>query len=271
VFPSPRSSAMNLALQAVFALLCTECFVIAVFTVPWPDAVRRMLLNAVSKSSLLALAAKPAKYFFFGLLAFWASTTRDMVKMQSEHSDHEFTDLSVKLEFEVRMFRTQRDFYLIGFSALLLLVIGRFYSVFKEVNSLAATKEALKRQADQAVAAFKGLQEENESLKKSSGASAAPKETPETDTADAAGAEGKDVEEAVAEVAKLKSDKEALERMVEAARAERDSGVKQAEAVKKQAEGLSNEYMRLQAENESLKNKLADYDDLMGDAVKKSK
>ena len=41
--------------------------------------------------------------------------------------------------------------------------------------------------------------------------------------------------------------------------------------IKKQAEGLSQEYARLTRDKESLENKLADFELLAGDAVKKSK
>merc|ERR1712087_335174 len=78
-------------------------------------------------------------------------------------------------------------------------------------------------------------------------------------------------EEAMAMMQKLKVDKGALEQMMEdvraerdVARAEREVATKHSEALKKQAEGLGAEYMRLQAENESLKNKLQDFEDLMG-------
>ena len=44
-----------------------------------------------------------------------------------------------------------------------------------------------------------------------------------------------------------------------------------AEALKRQAEGISTEYARLTTQKESLENKLADYELVLGDQVKKSK
>ena len=53
--------------------------------------------------------------------------------------------------------------------------------------------------------------------------------------------------------------------------AEKDALSKDAEALKKQAKGLSDEYGRMLAQKESLENKFADFELLMGDEVKKSK
>jgi hypothetical protein len=52
---------------------------------------------------------------------------------------------------------------------------------------------------------------------------------------------------------------------------ERDRAMKSAEAIKKQAEGVSTEYARLVREKESLENKLADFELLMGEENKKKK
>merc|ERR1712176_469139 len=71
--------------------------------------------------------------------------------------------------FQLETENKTRTFSELGVSGLMLLVIGRLYSFVKEVNLLSASKEALKRQADQAVVAFKGVQDENELLKKAAG------------------------------------------------------------------------------------------------------
>ena len=52
---------------------------------------------------------------------------------------------------------------------------------------------------------------------------------------------------------------------------EKKSAEKSAEALKKQAKGLADEYGRLLAQKDALENKLADFELVMGDEVKKAK
>ena len=66
-------------------------------------------------------------------------------------------------------------------------------------------------------------------------------------------------------------DQAVLQKRLAEAEAARDAALRGAEALKKQAEGLSTEYARLQQEKESLENKLADFDLVMGAEAKKSK
>ena len=149
------------------------------------------------------------------------------------------------------MFRAQRNFYLTGFCMVQLLVISRIYQLLKQVNKLEATQLALKKQAEGAAAAYKQVSQEKEAAAKKS---PAPAKAAEEDAA--AGA--------------AKAD-EALRAKLKEAEAARDSALKGAEALKKQSEGLSAEYARLQKEKESLENKLADFEMLMGDEAKKAK
>ena len=117
------------------------------------------------------------------------------------------------------MFRAQRNFYLTGFCMVQLLVISRIYSLLKQVNKLEATQTALKKQAEGAAAAYKQIQQDKESSAKAptsgGGTQAAAKEM------------------------------EDLKKKVSEAEAARDAALKGAEALKKQAEGLSTEYTRL--------------------------
>ena len=160
-----------------------------------------------------------------------------------------------RLQHESRMFGAQRNFYLTLFCLVLLLVTGRVYELLKKVNKLEATSEALRKQAEGAAAAYKTQAQELDDAKKAAKAASGNK-----------AAEGKAPkgEPAAADVTALQT------RLTEA-EAARDAALKGAEALKKQAEGLSAEYARLQREKESLENKLADFEMVMGDEVKKSK
>ena len=84
---------------------------------------------------------------------------------QDEYHDAKSGDLAQRLQHESRMFRAQRNFYLTGFSLVLLLVIGRIYMLLKQVNKLEATSEALRKQAEGAAAAYKALSAEADETK----------------------------------------------------------------------------------------------------------
>jgi len=218
------------------------------------------------------------KYFFVLVLATWVATTREMMRLQAELPDMRSKDLATKLQHDVRMFRSQRDFYLVGFSTLLLLVISRLYSTFKEVNLLSATKEALKRQADQAVTAFRSLQEEKELLEKGGakqtegdkGDKEAEKQATKKDTkTEDKGAKTESGEATT--IAALEEELKEMKLKMEAAEVDKVAACRDAAETKQHAAQLGTKIETLLREKESLQNKLADFELLLGDQVKKSK
>lgn len=165
-------------------------------------------------------------------------------------------------------------------------------SLFGQTNSLNANTIALKRQAEQASAAYRSQLTEIDELKKAGAApssaaksqrgeagkpmdadaiEAAAKEAAEhalTSPKAAAAAAGEGDGGSVAEL------KEECKRLREALGQEREEGktaVASAEAMRRQSENLSREYSKLMVQKESLENKLADFELMMGDAVKKAK
>jgi len=243
--------------EVVFALLVTELAIIGMLCVPVPGGLLRPVVRWVSTSSLLASLSKPLIYFGTLVGLSFLFTTREMLKLQEEYHEAKAGDLAQKLQHESRMFRAQRNFYLTGFCLVLLIVIGRIYKLLKQVNKLEATSEALRKQAEGAAAAYKAMSAEVDEAKLSAKAAKAAG-TPK--------AEAKVVQgEAVV------PDQAALQKRLAEAEAARDAALRGAEALKKQAEGLSTEYARLQQEKESLENKLADFDLVMGAEAKKSK
>ena len=58
-----------------------------------------------------------------------------------------------------------QNFYLTGFCLVLLIVIGRIYTLLKQVNKLEATSEALRKQAEGAAAAYKAISAEVDEAK----------------------------------------------------------------------------------------------------------
>jgi len=222
---------------------------------------RRWLVQNVGSSELMGLLTKPLMYFFALVSLTLAFSARNMARLNTGYHQACQKELNMKLQHESQMFQAQRDFCIVGFAALLILVVGRVYQMMKEISSLSASKYALEKQAANASAAYKMVQEEKEALEKAAKAKAEAAAT-------AAGAGGDDKE---AELDTLRGEKERLLGLVKAKEAEADSAVASATALKKQAEGLSAEYARVMGEKESLENKLADFELVMGDEAKKKK
>ena len=154
------SSAAGPFFEVVFALLVTELAIIGMLCVPVPGGLLRPVVRWVSTSSMLASLAKPLIWFGTLVGLSFLFTTREMLKLQEEYHDaKEYHDLGQKLQedpnpnpnpnpdpnpspspspspnpmqHESRMFRAQRNFYLTGFCLVLLVVIGRVYTLLKQ-------------------------------------------------------------------------------------------------------------------------------------------
>lgn len=213
----------------------------------------------------------------------WLFTTREMLRLQTEYAEHKTGgDIGQKLQHEARMFRSQRNFYLCGSCALLLLVIRRIYQLVREVQSLSASRAALEKQAMGAVAAYNAMAADKtpadktpsskpettvppEAKAASSTSAAEPLASEEPAASSTAAANTK----SEADDQPLQEENATLQRLVASLEAQRDAATKNADALKRQAEGLSTEYARLTREKEKLENRLSDFELLMGDAAKK--
>jgi hypothetical protein len=258
---------MNPLFEVIFAVLVAELVLLAFLVGPLPSSVRAPIVRWMSGSSLIVSLVRPLSYFFGMVALTWLFTTREMLQLQAEHEAMRATwDLGQKLQHESRMFRSQRNFYLVGACALLLLVLRRIYTLTKDVHALTATKEALKKQAEGAAAAYKALQADTKKPPADAPAPAAAKGeavAPATsDKKDAASDESRDT---------LREEVASLQSALSEAEAQRDTANKSAEALKRQAEGLSTEYARLTREKEKLENRLSDFELLMGDEAKKKR
>ena len=131
--------------EVIFILLCVEGAITTLLVAPLPPSVRGYLVRWLSDSSALASLARPLAYFVAVLVLAWVFVSVELMQLQTEY-DTEVKlamDLGRKLQHESRMFRAQRNFYLTGFCALLLVVIARLYQLLKEANQLAAKEVAL--------------------------------------------------------------------------------------------------------------------------------
>ena len=174
--------------------------------------------------------------------------------------------LRAAVRHESALHRAQRDALCTGAICLLLFVIYRLHALLKEVNQLAATKEALAKQAEGAAAAYKAACEERDvALSGAEGKAADREKAREAETAKSQSEAEDELERARQTISTLRERNAAL-------LDEKETASKDVEALKKQAKGLSDEYGRLLMQKESLENKLADYELVFGDgAMKKSK
>jgi len=287
---------MNALMGAIFWSLSVEVGALVLLVAPWPEGFLGPILRTISASKALESAVKPALYFFGLVLATFLFSAREVVRLGGEYAEKRSGDIGQKLLHEVLMYRSQRDFYLAGFTALLLLVLRRIYLLVKEVHSLKATTVALKRQAEQASAAYTMQLTEVEELKKTAKmvAAAAKTDVSAKASADDGPLDADAIEERAKQAAadalmspkaaaaargegdgesvfELKEECKRLREVLGQAREDGRKADANADAMRRQAENLSREYAKLMAQKESLENKLADFELVMGDRVKKAK
>mmetsp|Transcript_71288 Transcript_71288/g.141346 ORF Transcript_71288/g.141346 Transcript_71288/m.141346 type:complete len:250 (-) Transcript_71288:381-1130(-) len=248
-------------MEAAFLLLCAELLVVLVLIIPLPFSARQLLIKSFEPLKILWT---PAKYFTVGMMIIWLLSLREMLSLQSRiDKASDGTELTAQLQFEVRLFRSQRNVYICGFAFLLQLVIYRVFVQLKEINQLTATKEYLSKQAKNTGDALLAAQEKLTEQEKAKEASA--KEAP---------SQTKPVEDRTEAEDELEIANETIDTLRERNTkliGELDTATKETEAIKRQAEGVTKEYERLMREKESLENKLADFELVLGDEVKKAK
>lgn len=254
-------------LAALSTSLLLSTAALALLVLPWPKTLRAPMLRALANSAALELLAKPVLWFFALVAATCAYHTRAVLSLQAAyHAEKKHGDIGQKLLHEAVMFRAERDWLISAGAALSLLVLRQIFYQLKDAGKLEASVAALKKQAEGAAAGFKAQLSEIDDLKQKLKRAEAGPSSGAAESSGAAGAtEVADRVEVLEE--ELLKQKAALRE----ARAEADAAEKSGEAVRRQAEGVTKEYARLLRENETLRNKLDDFELVMGDSVKKSK
>lgn len=152
-----------------------------------------------------------------------------------------------ELRFESALYFAQRNVLLCGGATLLLFVVHRLFVLLKEVNQLAASKEALTKQAEGAAAAYAQLSAVKETQQKQHAEparTATPAATPVGAPAAMPAGEEKPEGDEEDELSHAKATIEALRERNASLLSERDAATADAEALKRQAKGLSDECMR---------------------------
>ena len=242
--------------EICFVILILELVATLLFLSPLPSQTRRSLVRAVEQSQLTEAVAPYVKFVPVSVMLLWAFMLLEMTRAQRRVEDASADGSAASLlKNEGSLHRAQRDALCGGANVLLLFVVHRLFKLLKEVNQLAATKEALSKQAEGASAAYKAVCAERDEARKIRAAEA-----------------DKTLAETEDELVLAKETIGTLRERNTALMGERDTANKDVEALKKQAKGLADEYGRVLAQKESLEHKLADYELVFGEGeMKKAK
>ncbi|KAM9113632.1 LOW QUALITY PROTEIN: B-cell receptor-associated protein 31 [Pangshura tecta] len=233
---------MSLQWTAVATFLYAEVFAVLLLCVPFISAPR---WQKIFRSRLVRLVVT-WNTFFVVLIVILVLLLLDAVREIQKYDD---VTEKVNLQnnpgavehFHMKLFRAQRNLYLAGFSLLLSFLVRRLVTLLSQQATLLASNAAFKKQAEGASDAAKRYMEDNDRLKqelKQAGVDVGerPAEGP-------GAAEQNEVLKA--ELKQLKEELATSKRAVEKAESE-------ALAMRKQAQGLTQEYDRLLEEHGKL-------------------
>lgn len=235
--------AMSLQWSAVATFLYAEVCAVLLLCVPFISAPR---WQKIFRSRLVRLAVTYGNTFFVVLIVILVLLLLDAVREIQKYDD---VTEKVNLQnnpgavehFHMKLFRAQRNLYLAGFSLLLSFLLRRLVTLISQQASLLASNAAFKKQAEGASDAAKRYMEENDRLKQElTQAGVEVGERP------AGGPGAAEQNEALkVELKQLQEELDTSKRAAE--RAERE-----ALAMRKQAQGLTQEYDRLLEEHGKL-------------------
>lgn len=210
------------------AILYAEIAVVALLLLPF---LRPRTWQKFFKSRFLRSIENQANLYFMVFIVIltllFLDSMREMMKYAGDlNTDHLGSrHVDAELQHSMKLFRAQRNFYIAGFALFLFLVIRRLVTLITELSQLGIQAEAAMKQAQSASDAAKTMMGRGD---KASSGDSQTSSSPEVNKLK------KLVEEKDNEFKKLKTNYD---------------------AIKKQAENLTEEYDRLTAEHKSLQNK----------------
>lgn len=169
-------------------------------------------------------------------LFFFTDSIREMRKYSaSREAEIEHGHLDSELQFSMKLFRAQRNFYVSGFALFLCLVIRRLVLLIQTQAQLIADKEASIQQAKNASSAA-------QSMLSSSGSSSGDKSASSSSSAGKDEAENlkKQLKESNSKCSKLEASEEALKKQASQLTAEYDRLMKEHSKVQEKYEKLLN-------------------------------
>ncbi|XP_007420537.1 B-cell receptor-associated protein 31 isoform X1 [Python bivittatus] len=234
---------MSLQWAAVATFLYAEVLLVFLLCIPFISATR---WQKIFKSRLVRLLVIYGNTFFVVLIIILVLLFLDAIREIRKYDD---VTEKVNLQnnpgavehFHMKLFRAQRNLYIAGFSLLMAFLLRRLITLISQHATILASNEAFKKQAEGASDAAKKYMEENDKLKKE--LKLAGVEVADLDIKSIGTEEENRVLQA--EVKKLKDELTSTKKALNKADNE-------ALAMRKQAEGLTEEYDRLLKEHAKL-------------------
>ncbi|GFY63682.1 bap31 domain-containing protein [Trichonephila inaurata madagascariensis] len=94
--------------------------------------------------------------FLIVLVLFFLDSIREMMKYSAKHSH----DYEAELQMQMKLFRSQRNYYIVGFAIFLSLVIRRLIMLILEESELLAKNEEAMKKAQEATENLQKLEKE---------------------------------------------------------------------------------------------------------------
>nr|XP_041577512.1 tRNA-dihydrouridine(20a/20b) synthase [NAD(P)+]-like isoform X2 [Taeniopygia guttata] len=243
---------MTFQWTAVAAFLYGEIGVILVLCVPFISPLRWQKIFMFPLWSKMAVFwNKMFLTIIVLLIVLFLDAIREVRKYSSVHVNEKAAHVNSSAfdHIQMKLFRSQRNLYLSGFSLFLWLVLRRTVTLLTQLAKEMASHAALETQVNDATEAAKKYMAENEKLQEALGGKGDGKKKESTDTTE---------EKLKEEVEHLKAELQKTSIAFHRAKTE-------AAAVKKQSEGLRREYDHLMKQFEQLQqslNKAEDKKDL---------
>lgn len=157
---------MSLQWTLVAVFLYSEIAIVIILLLPFISPLR---WHRIFKSRICQSIANQANLYFLVfigiLILFFLDSIREMRKYTAskEHAHSEgHAHLEAEIQVSMKLFRSQRNYYIAGFALFLWLVIRRLVTLISAQANLLACCEASKKQAESATARAERLMEENE-------------------------------------------------------------------------------------------------------------
>eukprot|EP00735_Rhodelphis_limneticus_P011147 TRINITY_DN4207_c0_g1::TRINITY_DN4207_c0_g1_i1::g.8012::m.8012 TRINITY_DN4207_c0_g1::TRINITY_DN4207_c0_g1_i1::g.8012 ORF type:complete len:229 (+),score=74.42,sp/O14290/YF14_SCHPO/28.28/6e-13,Bap31/PF05529.7/3.4e-34,Bap31/PF05529.7/27,bZIP_2/PF07716.10/3.3e+03,bZIP_2/PF07716.10/6.4e+02,bZIP_2/PF07716.10/0.00033,Seryl_tRNA_N/PF02403.17/4.2e+02,Seryl_tRNA_N/PF02403.17/0.00035,IncA/PF04156.9/0.0009,bZIP_1/PF00170.16/6.3e+02,bZIP_1/PF00170.16/3.1e+02,bZIP_1/PF00170.16/0.00087,TBPIP/PF07106.8/0.019,T len=143
---------MALQYEIVFGLLCAEVAICVLLCIPMTEGLRKLVLNALSKIHQFPQITRPVAIILFIL---FLDSIRALLKLSNERPDA-IHEALIHLHNE-KLFRSQRNFYLCGFTLLLFILMERLADLLRKKIEYSNSLMALKKQAEGVSAEYKRL------------------------------------------------------------------------------------------------------------------
>uniref|UniRef100_UPI003AAA5FB9 refilin-B isoform X1 n=2 Tax=Centroberyx gerrardi TaxID=166262 RepID=UPI003AAA5FB9 len=228
---------MTLQWTAVALFLYVEIGILVILCIPFISARRWQRIFQLSIwNSVARFWNKMFLTMIIILIILFLDAVREVRKYSgSQHSKDTKLHPNMFDHLHMKLFRSQRNLYISGFSLFLWLVMRRVITLINQLATVSGTTAVLQTQAESANQAAKKYIEDNELLK----------QTLMEGKGDKATAEGMEL---------LRKEVEKLKIELKSSGDDLNKSQSEAEAMKKQTDGLAKEYDRLLKEHQELQN-----------------